>query len=158
MKRISLFVCLLLITSCLSGCAPKSPQKIAVVHAVGIDSSEDGFEVSFQIFRASSSGSQTPIDPSQTNVEVISSTAKTIENAVQKCETQIGKTLFFGHNQLLVISEDIEDLYSCFSFFCLCQRFINKYGCRRNRRQGERYYKLRHFKRYSRRRNYEGNF
>ncbi len=117
MKRISLFVCLLLITSCLSGCAPKSPQKIAVVHAVGIDSSDDGFEVSFQIFRASSSGSQTPIDPSQTNVEVISSTAKTIENAVQKCETQIGKTLFFGHNQLLVISEDVRDLYSCFSFF-----------------------------------------
>lgn len=118
MKKISLIILSALICiSCMTGCTPKAPQKIGIVHAVGIDSSEDGFTVSFQIFRVSSAGSQTPIDPSQTNVEVISSTAKTISNAVQKCETQLGKTLFFGHNQLLVINKDVDDIYSCLDFF-----------------------------------------
>lgn len=118
MKKISLIILsVLFCVFCMSGCTPKAPQKIGIVHAVGIDPAEDGFTVSFQIFKVSSAGSQTPIDPSQTNVEVISSTAKTIANAVQKCEAQIGKTLFFGHNQLLVINKKVDDIYSCLDFF-----------------------------------------
>ena len=118
MKKISLIILsVLFCILCMTGCTPKAPQKIGIVHAVGIDTADDGFTVSFQIFRVSSAGSQTPIDPSQTNVEVISSTAKTIANAVQKCEAQIGKTLFFGHNQLLVISKKVENIYSCLDFF-----------------------------------------
>lgn len=118
MKKISLII--LSALCCIffmSGCAPKAPDKIGIVHAVGIDPSKDGFTVSFQIFRVSSSGSQTPIDPSKTNIEVISSSARTIESAVEQCENQIGKTLFFGHCQLLVINKNVEDIYSCLDFF-----------------------------------------
>jgi len=117
-KKISLIIAsVLLCMICMTGCAPKSPDKIGIVHAVGIDPSKDGFTVSFQIFRVSSSGSQTPIDPGKTNVEVVTSTAKTIANAIEKCETQLGKTLFFGHNQLIVINKDIEDIFNCLDFF-----------------------------------------
>lgn len=118
MKKISLIILsVLFCIFCMSGCTPKAPQKIGIVHAVGIDPAKDGFTVSFQIFRVSSAGAQTPIDPSKSNTEVISASAKTIANAVQKCEAQIGRTLFFGHNQLLVINKKVDDIYSCLDFF-----------------------------------------
>lgn len=118
MKRISLLcVLILLVSIALTGCGGRKPDSVGIVQAIGIDKANDGFNLSLQVFRVSSSGSQTPIDSSKTNVEVISAEGKTIANAVQLCENQLGKKIFFGHNQLLVINKEVEDIYSCLDYF-----------------------------------------
>ena len=104
MKKISIICAIIILVSItLTGCGGRKPDNVGIVHAVGIDKADDGFELSLQVFRVSSAGSQTPIDSSKTNVEIISAKGKTIANAVELCENQLGKEMFFGHNQLLVI-------------------------------------------------------
>ena len=44
----------------------------AIVHAVGVDKAGEDYEVSLQVFSTTQSGSNTPIDPSQPNMKVIS--------------------------------------------------------------------------------------
>ncbi len=118
MKKISLMcVLILLVSITFSGCGGRKPDSVGIVQAVGIDKAEDGFKLSLQVFRVSSAGSQTPIDSSKSNVEVISAEGKTIANAVEMCENQLGKKMFFGHNQLLVINKEVNDIYSCLEYF-----------------------------------------
>ena len=78
----------------------------ALVHAVGIDQSEEGVTVTLQIFKAGGSGSDTQIDLSKPNIFVISNTAPSFDEAMEKCESQMGKYLFIGHNQIIVLGSD----------------------------------------------------
>lgn len=80
-----------------------------LVHAMGIDPSEDGgYKVSMQIFKSSGAGSDTPIDPSQPNVEVISGEGKTITEAIKKASYKTGREAFLGHLQLICFNRDID--------------------------------------------------
>ena len=118
MKKISIICAIIILVSItLTGCGGRKPDNVGIVHAIGIDKADDGFELSLQVFRVSSAGSQTPIDSSKTNVEIISAKGKTIANAVELCENQLGKEMFFGHNQLLVINKKVDDIYSCLNYF-----------------------------------------
>lgn len=75
----------------------------ALVHAVGIDMDENGYTVTLQIFQSEGAGSDTQIDPSKSNTQVISNTAPTFEEAIMLCENQLGNYLFIGHNQIIVL-------------------------------------------------------
>lgn len=79
----------------------------ALVHAVGIDQSEKGITVTLQVFKASGAGSDTQIDPSKPNIFVISNTAESFDEAMDKCESQMGKYLFIGHNQIIVLGSQV---------------------------------------------------
>lgn len=80
-----------------------------LVHAMGIDPSDDGgYKVSMQIFKSSGAGSDTPIDPSQPNVEVISGEGKTITEAIKKASYKTGREAFLGHLQLICFNRDID--------------------------------------------------
>ncbi|WP_124098056.1 Ger(x)C family spore germination C-terminal domain-containing protein [Ruminococcus sp. Marseille-P6503] len=79
----------------------------ALVHAVGIDESEEGITVTLQVFKASGAGSDTQIDPSKPNIFVISNTAASFDEAMEKCESQMGKYLFIGHNQIIVLGSQV---------------------------------------------------
>ena len=57
-----------------------------LVHAVGIDEDDSGCTVTLQIFKTDGSGTDTVIDPSQTNTRVISNTAPTFNEAMSLCE------------------------------------------------------------------------
>lgn len=107
----------LVCAAALSGLKLGDVEEYAVVHAVGIDKADVGFRVSFQIFRVASSGSLTPVDSSKTNVEIVSSEGETIDSTVSQCERQLGKRMFFGHNRLLVISEELGEIYPCLDYF-----------------------------------------
>lgn len=118
MKKILLAMTVfLLFTGLFTGCNMGDVENYAIVHAVGVDPSDKGFKVSFQVFRVASSGSMTPVDTSKTNVEIISADAQTIQNAVAQCENQLGKKMYFGHNRLLVISKNLNEIYSCIDYF-----------------------------------------
>lgn len=75
----------------------------ALVHAVGIDMDENGYTVTLQIFQSEGAGSDTQIDPSKSNTQVISNTAPTFEEAMMLCENQLGNYIFIGHNQIIVL-------------------------------------------------------
>ena len=79
----------------------------AMVHAVGIDKSEEGITVTLQVFKAQGPGGDTQIDPSKSNVFVISNTAETIDKAIAGCESQLGNYVFIGHNQIIVLGSGV---------------------------------------------------
>ncbi|MBQ9375906.1 MAG: hypothetical protein IJU04_06190 [Ruminococcus sp.] len=79
-----------------------------LVHAVGIDEDDSGCTVTLQIFKTDGSGTDTVIDPSQTNTRVISNTAPTFNEAMSLCENQLGNYIFIGHNQVIVIGHDTD--------------------------------------------------
>ena len=75
----------------------------AMVHAVGIDKSSEGVSVTLQIFRPEGNGSETTLDPAKANIFVISASAPTVGEAMNKCEDRLGEYLFIGHGQVIVL-------------------------------------------------------
>ena len=120
MKRVWFF----LITLCLMFSSPRSrgtvaSQERAMVHAVGIDSADDGYKVTLQVFRPDGSGSETQLDAAKSNVFCISDTGATVEEALRHCENRLGEFLFVGHDQLIVLGRDtdLEQPSGLFSYF-----------------------------------------
>lgn len=95
----------------LCGCSPDTDiSKRLIVHAVGIDKAEDGqYQVSLQIFSPSGSGSDTPLDPSQANMKVISGKGKNVQEGVRECENIMGSSAFIGHNRLIIFGSSVYD-------------------------------------------------
>lgn len=79
----------------------------AMIHAVGIDSSDEGVTVTLQVFQAEGSGGDTQIDPSKPNVMVISATAESFDEAMSECQNQLGNHIFIGHNQIIVFGSGV---------------------------------------------------
>ncbi|MGN1133574.1 MAG: Ger(x)C family spore germination C-terminal domain-containing protein [Oscillospiraceae bacterium] len=80
----------------------------ALVHAVGIDQSDDGYTITMQVFKSDGAGSDTQIDPSKANTKIISATAKSFNEAIELCENQLGNSLFLGHNQVIVLGKNTD--------------------------------------------------
>lgn len=91
----------------------------AMVHAVGIDLSDEGYTVTLQVFRPEGTGSDTQLDTAKANIFVISATAKTVGEAMTECEDRLGEFLFIGHDQIIVLGSDVEltDAKRLFSYF-----------------------------------------
>ena len=120
MKRIWFFLIIL----CLMFSSPRSrvtvaSQDRAMVHAVGIDSDDNGYKVTLQVFRPDGSGSETQLDTAKSNVFCISDTGATVEEALRHCENRLGEFLFIGHDQLIVLGRDtdLKDPGRLFSYF-----------------------------------------
>lgn len=81
----------------------------ALVHAMGIDPGENGgFKVTMQVFKTSGAGSDTPVDVSQPNVEIITGEGETISSAIEDARNQMGKDIFLGHLQLICFNPEID--------------------------------------------------
>lgn len=81
----------------------------ALVHAMGIDPGENGgFKVTMQVFKISGAGSDTPVDVSQPNVEIIKGEGETISSAIEDARNQMGKDIFLGHLQLICFNPEID--------------------------------------------------
>ncbi len=122
-KKISAAITCLILTLSLSSCKYKGryqkrdlDAKI-IVHAIGIDKTEDGdFEVTMQILSQQGSGSLTPIDPSQSNSATVSQVSQTIPSAIEQCETDLGKKVFLGHSELILLGSSVDDLTPIMEF------------------------------------------
>lgn len=108
-SRIYTLVTLLMVTVMLSsfGRGLDINQR-SLVHAIGIDTDEDGFKVTLQIFKPSGAGSDTPVDSSESNVRLISSHGKSVEEALADARAQTGQELFFGHLQVICIGSSTD--------------------------------------------------
>lgn len=81
----------------------------ALVHAMGIDPGENGgFKVTMQVFKTSGAGSDTPVDVSQPNVEIIKGEGETISSAIDDARNQMGKDIFLGHLQLICFNSQLD--------------------------------------------------
>ncbi len=78
----------------------------SMIAGIAIDRAveEDGLTVSFQLPVL---GLGTEVSPRQKDFEVISSSDKTIMEAITNIETSTPRALFFGHLKVVAISEDV---------------------------------------------------
>ncbi|MBQ8624017.1 MAG: hypothetical protein IJ424_06585 [Oscillospiraceae bacterium] len=94
----------------LTGCTPLAyVQYRLVVHAIGVDLGEDGgLKVAYQVFAPDkSSGSSGPTDASGSNVTTVVTAGKTLYEAEENLELQMGRKAFFGNIELIVIGKDL---------------------------------------------------
>ena len=59
-----------------------------LVHAIGIDLKDGKYDVSMQVFKTGGSGSDTPIDVSQSNMCVVKSSGKTVSEALDIAQNE----------------------------------------------------------------------
>lgn len=103
-----------------SGCGSTTEiDKRSIVHAVGIDKSDEGFEVSLQIFAPSGTGSDTPVDVSMSNAKVVSAVGETIYDGMKNCEKLLGSEAFMGHNKFVIFGQSLygEDMNELLGWF-----------------------------------------
>lgn len=91
----------------LSGCIPSVElNDRAIVQAIGVDRSADGYRLTLQIFFPDGAGGQTGVDASKQNAKIISAEGKTMADAIQTATLKQGKQIFYGHNRLIIIGEE----------------------------------------------------
>lgn len=93
----------------LSGCESGEVQRRMVVHAIGIDRAEEGYEVSYQIFSGGESSDSGPVDASEETVKTLLSVGRSLTAAEESLELQTGKDVFLGDVELILISEELKD-------------------------------------------------
>lgn len=100
-------------------------QDRLLCHALGIDFNDGEYKVTAQVFKPSGAGSDTPVDITQSNIEVVNGKGATVSQALQDCENKRGKEIFLGHLQLISFgkSVDLSDPRSLFEF-CLKDRTV----------------------------------
>lgn len=97
-------------TLLLSGCsAAEEVQRRIVVHALGIDSHEKGYEVSYQVFSGGSSDGA-PVDADESTVMTLLAQGQTLYETEESLRLQTGKDVFLGDAELIVISEELKDI------------------------------------------------
>ena len=107
MKKFALFAALTVLCALFSGCEPIGEvQRRIVVHAIGIDPAEGGFEVSYEIFSGSEAPGGGPVDASESTVVTLLALGRTLFEAEESLRLQTGKEIFLGDVELIVISEE----------------------------------------------------
>ena len=108
---------LLLFTGCIQGV---QTSELALVEAVGIVRTDDGrLKLTLQIFAPRGSGSATAVDSSKNNSAILTATGDTISQAVEQANQMQGKTMFLGHNRVIVLGQSLvaESIQPILSFF-----------------------------------------
>lgn len=108
---------LLMFTGCIQGV---QTSELALVEAVGIDRTDDGrLKLTLQIFAPRGSGSATAVDSSKNNSAILTATGDTISQAVEQANQMQGKTMFLGHNRVIVLGQSLvaESIQPILSFF-----------------------------------------
>lgn len=93
-----------LLFSC-TGCLSSTPlSRQSIVQAIGIDYENGAYTLSFQIFSPSESGGSN-IGASADNAKQITSTGKTVSEAMANSVLVQGKRMFTGQNRVIVIGK-----------------------------------------------------
>lgn len=120
MKKLALIIAAALIALLLCSCEPLDEvQRRIVVHAIGIDPHEKGYEVSYQVFSGSESSNSGPVDASESTVITLLTQGRTLYETEESLRLQTGKYVFLGDTELIVISEDLksEDILGFLQYF-----------------------------------------
>lgn len=102
-KIILLFVCLLMVCGCSNY---RELDDLAIITAIAIDKADDeNYELSFLI--ANSPKAQTSSKEGEAKTTVFSGKGKTLTEAANSVDSKSPKTLYYGHINVVVISEEI---------------------------------------------------
>lgn len=102
-KKIILLLSLIFL---LSGCWDKRElNELAIMMALGIDKSDDGYKVTAQVAvpaELSSKGG-----PGHSQIVLFQSTGKTVEDALRKLTKEVPRIIYLGHLQMLIFGESL---------------------------------------------------
>lgn len=101
-KIILLAICILLVCGCSNY---RELDELAIITAIAIDKSDDEYELSFLI--ANSPKAQTSSKEGEATTTVFSGKGKTLTEAANSVDSKTPKTLYYGHINVAIISEEI---------------------------------------------------
>ena len=80
-------------------------EERVLCHAMGVDYENGEYNVSLQVFKTQSMGSDTPLDVSQSNIQTVNCKGRSIRDAIEGCQYQLGREIFFGHLQIICFTK-----------------------------------------------------
>lgn len=107
---------------------PSEISDRVMIHAVGVDPSDEGYKVTMQVFSPEGSGGETALDPSMPNVSLVKGEGSTVSKAVQQCMLKLGGDVFLGQNRIIIFGRDVDlsKKDELFSYFLLSsEAFLN---------------------------------
>jgi len=110
MRKMALFAIAVLLLSQYGCWNRKELNDILIVQAVGIDRLKNGdFRLTYQVLKPKvlKNPSNIPSSPQQKGVWCFSSTGKTIFDAIRNATLSSDKKLFWAHNKIVVVSENL---------------------------------------------------
>lgn len=119
-KLLSLLLISALILLTATSCLKKNElNEVAIVQAIGIDTSTEGFKLTLQIYSPKGAGSSTAIDTSKNNSTSITAEGETIAAAIKNATLLQGKVIFTGHNRIIVLGRELclSGIEGIFSYF-----------------------------------------
>lgn len=93
----------LLLTSCFRS---EQLNERMLVQAVGVDLVEGEIEITLQVYAPATQGGS-GISATSDNAKIVTATGKTITQAIQNATLTQGKTVFMGHNRVIVIGDTL---------------------------------------------------
>lgn len=118
MKRlISLLLCMLM----LAGCS-KTENNVSLrlmVYAIGIDRTDEGYRVSYQVFSPTGENISKPVNADETNVKVMSVEGKTLYECERAAELRSGKKLFTQDTEAIILGSNVlyDGLFEVVEYF-----------------------------------------
>lgn len=104
-KKIILLLSLIFL---LSGCWDKRElNELAIMMALGIDKSDDGYNVTAQVAVPSELSSNG--GPGHSQIVLFQSTGKTVEDALRKLTKEVPRIIYLGHLQMLIFGESLAE-------------------------------------------------
>lgn len=110
LRRLGLTMLLFSVTLLTSGCWDSQElNTLSIISATSIDRNNGKWEISFQVVIPQSIATQTGGGGagSQSPTTIFSTTGNTIAEAMQKASLETSRKLFFAHNSVLILSEDV---------------------------------------------------
>ncbi|OZB98665.1 Ger(x)C family spore germination protein [Paenibacillus sp. XY044] len=110
LRRLGLMILLLSVVLLTSGCWDSQElNTLSIISATSIDRSNGKWEISFQVVIPQSIATQTGGGSagSQSPTTIFSTKGRSIAEAMQNASLETSRKLFFAHNSVLILSEDV---------------------------------------------------
>ncbi|WP_411553673.1 Ger(x)C family spore germination protein [Paenibacillus lautus] len=109
-RKLNLLILIVTASLLLNGCWDSQElNSLSIVSATSIDRSDDEWVISFQVVIPQSIATQTGggAGGSQSPITIFSTRGKTIREAMQNANLEAPRALFFAHNSVLIINEQV---------------------------------------------------
>lgn len=109
-RKLNLLILIVTVSLLLNGCWDSQElNSLSIVSATSIDRSGDEWIISFQVVIPQSIATQTGggSGGSQSPITIFSTRGKTIREAMQNANLEAPRALFFAHNSILIINEQV---------------------------------------------------
>ena len=108
MKKIKNIVCLLLVTSLLSGCWDlRENERMFYVHGVGVDYKDGMYEVYLQLISFVNVAKSEQVNQDVVQAEVNSAKGKTFTEAIFELYYSIDEEVYWGHLSFFIVTENV---------------------------------------------------